>query len=328
MGVKTVVVAALGIGLGSLSADAQVIGTFPWQTQPYCNRIVLTVVQQGGVYQLVGTDDQCGAGSAPVTGTAVPTGSGVAMGVTIALASGRVAHLTASISLATLSGTWTDADGHTGAFVFSGATGGALRPAPAGATAIVVTQFSPTVYGGTGTAATVARSDHTHDDRYYTRAQVDAGSKWISVDPLAVAHRNGASVQTGFGINAGLWLPGGPADLPAFEFGFAMPPDYTAGTDVAVQLLWHINQTGCTVNLSSNYASIDHYGAVPTGTSFGFRVTDPVPSTANEVARSTFTVRSALLAAGDSVIVGLFRSYNSDTCVEPLQIKGIRVLYN
>jgi hypothetical protein len=57
-------------------------------------------------------------------------------------------------------------------------------------------------------------------------------------------------------------------------------------------------------------------------------VADPVPSTADQVARSTFTVRSATLSQGDSVIVGLFRAYNNDTCSQPLQIKGIRVLYD
>lgn len=171
---RTVVLGVVGIVLGSLSAEAQIIGTFSWQTQPYCNRVTMTVVQQGGVYQLVGTDDQCGAGPAPVTGTAIPSGSGVAMGVTVSLGTGHAAHLSATIALANLSGTWADADGRTGPFAFSGTTGGAPRPAPAAASAILVTQFSPTVYAGTGAAATVARSDHTHDDRYYTRTQVDS----------------------------------------------------------------------------------------------------------------------------------------------------------
>ena len=35
-------------------------------------------------------------------------------------------------------------------------------------------QLSPTIFAGTGVATTIARSDHTHDDRYYTKAQVDA----------------------------------------------------------------------------------------------------------------------------------------------------------
>ena len=121
MRIKSAVMAALGVVLTGLSAEAQVIGTFSWQTQPYCNRLLLTVVQQRGTYQLVGTDDQCGAASAPVTGAAVPAGTDAAIGVSIALGTGQAAHLSATISLSTLSGTWSDADGNTGVFAFSGA---------------------------------------------------------------------------------------------------------------------------------------------------------------------------------------------------------------
>jgi len=138
MSVKIVFGAALALTVVSTSVAAQTIGPFVWQTQPYCNRVVLTVVQHGGVYQLLGTDDQCGMGSAPVTGTGVPTGSGVAMGLTIALSSGRSAHLSTTVSLSNLSGTWTDAEGRTGPFVFAGSAAGEVRPAPAGAAGRVV----------------------------------------------------------------------------------------------------------------------------------------------------------------------------------------------
>ena len=160
--------------VGTSRAQAQVIGTFTWQTQPYCNIVTLTVIQQGALFQLTGTDNLCGAGAAPVTGTAVPAGGGVAFGFTIALPTGGAAHLSATIALATLSGTWTDADGHTGPLTFGASSGGPSRPAPAPATAITVSQFSPTVYGGTGAASTVARSDHDHDVQYYTKSQADA----------------------------------------------------------------------------------------------------------------------------------------------------------
>jgi hypothetical protein len=155
-------------------AAAQTIGTFGWQTQPYCNVITVTVIQQGGLYQLTGSDNLCGAGTAPVTGTAVPAGGNVVFGVTAGLPSGRAAHLSATINLGTLSGTWSDADGNTGPFVFGATAAGAPRPAPAPSTAITVNQFAPSVYAGTGAAATVARSDHIHDDRYYTEGESDA----------------------------------------------------------------------------------------------------------------------------------------------------------
>ena len=166
-------VAVIVIAFAS-AADAQVIGTFSWQTQPYCNVITVQVIQQGPLYQLTGADNLCGTGTAPVTGTAVPAGGAVVFGLTAALPSGRAAQISASISLATVSGTWADADGHTGAFAFAASTGGSPRPAPAPATAITVAQFSPTIYEGTGVATTLARSDHDHDTRYYTRSEADA----------------------------------------------------------------------------------------------------------------------------------------------------------
>lgn len=172
------VIVALVIA-GPAVATAQVIGTFAWQTQPYCNAITVTVTQQGGLYQLTGTDNLCGAGTAPVTGTAVPVGGNVAFGITAALPTGRAAHLSATISLGTLSGTWSDADGNTGPFVFGANTGGSPRPLPAPSTAITVNQFSPTVYAGTGAATTVSRSDHAHDDRYYTKSESDAAASTL-----------------------------------------------------------------------------------------------------------------------------------------------------
>ncbi len=158
------------------SAQAQVIGTFRWQTLTYCNVITLTIVQQGGMYQLTGADDLCGAGVAPATGTAVVTGGGVALGLTVVLPSGAAAHITSIVNAATGNGTWTDADGNGGVFLLAAgpASGGSARPAPASAAAITATQLSPTIYAGTGSAITVARSDHNHDARYYTQAQSDA----------------------------------------------------------------------------------------------------------------------------------------------------------
>ena len=42
-------------------AHGQLIGTFTWQLQPYCNVLTLNVTQTGSVYTLDGYDDMCGA---------------------------------------------------------------------------------------------------------------------------------------------------------------------------------------------------------------------------------------------------------------------------
>lgn len=115
-------------------ALAQPLGTFRWQMQPYCNVVTLNVTLQNGVYRLDGTDDQCGAEkAASAVGTAFgnPDGS-IGLGLTIVPApSGAPVHIGATISLATLSGTWHDSTGQTGTFVSTrgAGTGGTPRPA-------------------------------------------------------------------------------------------------------------------------------------------------------------------------------------------------------
>lgn len=126
-------VAGLVLGLHLLAGApvvAQTIGPFTWQTQPYCNRLTVTITQVGGVFQLTGTDDLCGTGLATVSGTATLGGPGVIMGLTVSRPDGRVASLSAAVPL-TLSGTWVDAGGFAGQFVFNGATSAAgPRPDP------------------------------------------------------------------------------------------------------------------------------------------------------------------------------------------------------
>ena len=123
--------------IGHTAADAQSIGTFRWQLQPYCNVVTLSVTQAGGVYTVDGFDDQCGAATrAPVTGTAVPNPDGtieIGFGI-VASPAARPVHVAVAINTTTLGGTWTDSAGHTGTFAFTpnGGTGGAPRPAATG----------------------------------------------------------------------------------------------------------------------------------------------------------------------------------------------------
>jgi hypothetical protein len=117
-------------------AAAQPLGTFRWQQQPYCNILTLNVVQSGGIYQLDGFDDQCGAGApgAAVVGIAFlnPAGT-VGIGLTLVTSPGGTpVHIDAAVNLTTVSGDWRDSTGATGAFVFTpgAGTGGGPRPAP------------------------------------------------------------------------------------------------------------------------------------------------------------------------------------------------------
>jgi len=135
---RAIVSAALAILLALAGeAQAQYLGTFSWQMGPYCNVITLKVTQVADVYSIEGTDDQCGAphrASADGTAFINPNGS-VGLGFSIVTTPGGVPeHVDATISLATLSGTWRDSAGRTGAFIFtSGPGSGAPRP-PVGLT--------------------------------------------------------------------------------------------------------------------------------------------------------------------------------------------------
>lgn len=113
-------------------AGAQVFGTFVWQTQPFCNRLALTLTNTPGGFTVAGTDDGCGAArKAGVTGTIVLNPDGTAgLRVSIAPTDGaRVVDLWATVSTAHGGGAWSDSAGHGGALVLGGAQPGLpVRP--------------------------------------------------------------------------------------------------------------------------------------------------------------------------------------------------------
>ena len=130
--VGRLMVALGGLVLAASSASAQVLGTFTWQMQPYCNRVSLTLTTGAGGFVLHGVDDRCGAtvrGSA--SGAAVFNGDGsVSLNFAIATApAGTVVHVSASVSPTTGQGTWSDDLGHSGTFAFDGSIAGLpVRP--------------------------------------------------------------------------------------------------------------------------------------------------------------------------------------------------------
>ncbi len=137
--------AVLGV-LSSAPAQAQSIGTLTWQLQPYCNRVTLTITQNGGIYTLDGFDDQCGAAQrAPLVGIATPNPDGsIGFGLNIVtVPSGRSVHVESRVSLGTLGGPWTDSAGNSGTLVFNGAAAGAARPAPTVSGAVLATGTIP-----------------------------------------------------------------------------------------------------------------------------------------------------------------------------------------
>jgi hypothetical protein len=119
-----------GVLMGtSLSNDvsAQTLGTFRWQFAPFCNTVTLRIEQHGATFGLEGFDDMCGGPKrAGATGTAHqnPDGS-IGLAITVVRPDGITVHHAATVTLAALSGTWTDDFGNAGTFAFN-----APSPAP------------------------------------------------------------------------------------------------------------------------------------------------------------------------------------------------------
>lgn len=110
-----------GVAVGATEASAQVLGNFRWQLAPFCNVVTLRVERQGALYQLSGTDDRCGDPlAAAANGSAHVNPNGTAsIALTVIRPDGIPVASSASISLVTLSGTWSDEYGNSGAFTFN-----------------------------------------------------------------------------------------------------------------------------------------------------------------------------------------------------------------
>ena len=124
---------AVGIVVCANPVSAQSIGTLSWQLQPFCNNLTVNITQQGALFTVDGYDDQCGAGQrAPLVGVATQNPDGtIGFGLhIITVPGGRAVDVDARISLATLSGPWSDSAGNSGTFGFSARTSGLPRPLP------------------------------------------------------------------------------------------------------------------------------------------------------------------------------------------------------
>ena len=115
------------------AVQAQSLGSFTWQLQPFCNKVTVTVTQNGAIYTLDGYDDQCGAAQrAPLVGLATPNPDGtIQLGLHIVTATGgRQVSVDARITLPGASGTWSDSAGNAGVLALGGNATGSARPAP------------------------------------------------------------------------------------------------------------------------------------------------------------------------------------------------------
>jgi hypothetical protein len=133
--VSSAVVLAMAVAAAS-AAWAQDLGTFRWQFSPFCNVVTLAVVQEGSVFRVTGSDDQCGGATRGIAaGTAVQNADGSAtIGLTIVTPGGGLVTSEITVDTMTGAGTWRDGAGRTGTFVFNPLAPVAGSPRPGGVT--------------------------------------------------------------------------------------------------------------------------------------------------------------------------------------------------
>jgi hypothetical protein len=144
----------------SARTQAQPLGQFQWQLEPFCNTVTVNVTQSGAIYTLDGFDNQCGGANprAPLVGVAAfnPADGSIGFGLNIVTTpNGAPVHVRATIFLPQLSGTWSDSAGNGGTFAF-GASGPGIGPRPAGLSVPTLTVAGSASFGGALSAGSLS----------------------------------------------------------------------------------------------------------------------------------------------------------------------------
>ncbi len=223
----------------STPATAQPLGTFRWQTQPFCNVLTLAVTATAAAYRLEGTDDQCGGTPASAIGMAYPKADGtVGVGLTLVFSNAVALHVDATIVPgAGFSGSWSDSVGRAGTLFLTPGTGlgGPVRPvvAPVASYGSIVAQ--PPGGADRGLSATVTTDTGIPNDAAGLFGRFGGALALGSPAPAGVHGESAANVgvlgltDTGFGVTGG-------ADTGVGVQGYA-----TAGfNSIAVQAM-HLN---------------------------------------------------------------------------------------
>jgi hypothetical protein len=165
--------------------------------------------------------------------------------------------------------------------------------------------------------------DHTHDDRYYTKGEVDA-AKFISLNVYANPDINFTEDVYGDLNDAG--VGGLNVDV---NYNFTVPPDYTAGTPLTVRVLaYSRTATTCNGDIEVNSVYATRVGVGKVDATLSPAAINAVFTAADIPQEYAFTLNPGVagLQSGDAVSFGLFAFAPMPRC--DLVITGAAVYYD
>jgi len=223
---------------------------------------------------------------------------------------------------------------------------GGQNPVPNAVTVDLSADGKISFYNNGGTVDVVADivgyyldQAHNHDDRYYTKTEVNAHEalqKHIQISVFSTNTEGTVMTDGNFGILF--------KDLDDYNalINFTAPADMTPNTPMTLRLMYTIAETNCTVSISPVGIWASRQGQAPVSVPVapaalpGFVAVGgdprPAPSPAGAASTAIYTLglpaNGAGLNPGDAVTVAITRKGAADTCVQRLYITGAQVDYS
>ncbi len=148
--------------------------------------------------------------------------------------------------------------------------------------------------------------DHNHDDRYYTKDEIDDG-KFLPINVYADAGLSSASPVFGSNDDMGIGT-----QFPSYNV--TLPPDYTAGTDLTLRVLAYSPDASCTARVSADWIMAVRAGQTSIQPSFGPSAIEMPIADADVTELFEFTIGGDGLEPLDGLGFGLFRSGGAGQC--------------